>query len=119
MNVQAVITGPGEARFEFPSSADRVKTERAARREEPAPEASEEKKSEQIQPEELLQNIKALTDNGLYSVHFELYKDTDELVINLIDKKSGDLIRQIPPAEILGMHKVLADLRGNIIETTS
>ena len=76
-------------------------------------------KKNKIQPEELLQNIKELTDDGLYSVRFELHEDTKELVINLIAQQTGEVIRQIPPKEILGAHKFLSDLRGNIVETKS
>lgn len=76
-------------------------------------------KANAVQPEELLQSIKALTDNGTYSVRFELSKDTKEMVINLIEQESGEVIRQIPPEEILGVHKMLSDLRGNLLQTTS
>ena len=46
-------------------------------------------------------------------------KDTNDLVIRLVDPKSGDVIRQIPAEEILGMHKTLADLRGNLLQAES
>jgi flagellar protein FlaG len=52
-------------------------------------------------------------------VRFELYEDTQDLVINLIEVETGELIRQIPSDEILGMNKFFRELRGNIIETKS
>ena len=76
-------------------------------------------KANQVQPEELLQSIKSLTDNGAYSVRFEMNKETNELVINLVEQETGETIRQIPPKEILGLHKTLADLRGNLLQTES
>lgn len=80
------------------------------------PESSE---NQQVQPEELLQTIKALTDNGRYSVRFEMHKETNDVIINLIEHDSGDVIRQIPPEEILGLRETLANLRGNLVDTES
>ncbi len=122
MNLEAIATG--QAGFFRASAsnpgADQIQRNRESARKDPD-EASQEKanKADQIQPEELLQNIKALTEDGLYSVRFEMYRDTDELVINLIEQESGEVIRQIPAEEILGLHKVLADLRGNLVKTAS
>jgi len=118
MNIQAVTPGFTENRSSLSSAADALKMDREKVKNENAPELSH-KKEQQIQPEELLQNIKALTDNGSYSVRFEMYKDTNDLIINLVDNKSGETIRQIPPKEILGMRETLAALRGNIVETQS
>ena len=72
-----------------------------------------------IQPEELLSNIKALTEDGLYSVRFEMHKDTQDLIINLVDSDSGEVIRQIPPEEIVSLHEQMLELRGNIVSVES
>ncbi len=118
MNIQAITPEFTENRSALSSAADALKLDRKKSSNEKAPEMSQ-AKEQQIQPEELLQNIKALTDNGSYSVRFEMHKDTDELVINLVDRETGETIRQIPPKEILGMHETLAALRGNLVETQS
>lgn len=122
MNVQAVTTGmPGnQTAGPLSQGADAIERGRnQAKRDEPGKDTSRAPEKNQIQPEELLQNIKALTDNGTYSVRFEMNKDTEELVINLIDRDTGEVIRQIPPEEILGLHKTLKDLSGNLVETQS
>jgi flagellar protein FlaG len=119
MNIQSIIPAPVEARVNLSSAADALQRDRDQVGQEKALEQVSSDKKKQVQSEELLQNIKALTDNGTYSVRFETYQDTEELVINLVDSKTGETIRQIPPKEILGMHKALADLRGNIVETQS
>jgi len=118
MNIQVITPGFTENRSALSSAADALKMDRKKTTNEKAPELSQ-AKEQQIQPEELLQNIKALTDNGSYSVRFEMYKDTNDLVINLVDNQSGETIRQIPPEEILGMRETLAALSGNIVETQS
>lgn len=64
---------------------------------------------------ELLNRIKELTDDGAYSVRFEKSQDLNEVVVKLVDSKSGDVIRQIPPEELLGLTKRLNELRAVIV----
>ncbi|NOQ46691.1 MAG: flagellar biosynthesis protein FlaG [Desulfobulbaceae bacterium] len=118
MNIQPMAFNTAETRTQMSDAAESVKRQRehfSSDKAEPAPEAE----NKQVHSEELLHNIKALTDNGLYSVRFEMFKDTEQLVINLIEIETGDLIRQIPSEELLSMQMALADLRGNIVETKS
>ncbi len=119
MNIQAMTTGMVEPRTEMSPGAETLKRERANFVEDKADQKATEAAENKVQPEELLQNIKALTENGLYSVRFEMFAETEDLVINLIEKETGDVIRQIPSEEILGLRKVLSDLRGNFVETKS
>jgi flagellar protein FlaG len=71
----------------------------------------------QVQPEEMLQQIKALTEDGLYSVRFENDSDLGDLVVKVVDQKTHEVIRQIPPEELLNLTQRLEDLRGNIVDT--
>ena len=78
---------------------------------------SEQVEKKQVQPEELLQQIKALTDDGLYSVRFENDERTSGLVVQIIDRKNDEVISQFPAEEILDLKVALEDLRGNIVNT--
>jgi flagellar protein FlaG len=91
------------------------KVEEKARQSTPAPPPEEKK----IQPEELLNKIKSLTQDGLYSVRFEMNKEVDELVIKVVSKEDGELVRQIPAEELLSALKGLRDYRGLILQTES
>jgi flagellar protein FlaG len=71
-----------------------------------------------VQPEEILSQIKALTEDGLYSVRFENSKEFDELIVKVVDSETDEVIRQVPAEEILGMKASLAELRGQIVNTT-
>lgn len=71
-----------------------------------------------VQPEELLNQIKALTENGLYSVRFE-NKDDRGLVIKVVDARTEEVIREIPPEELQQLSKHLSELQGNIVDTVS
>ncbi len=71
------------------------------------------------QPEELLSQIKSITEDGLYSVQFENDKNTNSLVVKVIDRDTNEVIRQIPPEELLELTKTLNELSGNLVETTA
>lgn len=77
-------------------------------------EAADEQK---IQPEELLDKIKELTQDGMYQVRFEMNNEADRLVISLLDGETGEVVRQIPPEELLNMIEHLKDLRGNLVNS--
>ena len=78
---------------------------------------SEQVEKKQVQPEELLKQIKALTEDGVYSVRFENDERTDGMVIKIVDEKSGDVIRQVPAEKLLDLKVALDDFRGNIVDT--
>jgi flagellar protein FlaG len=75
--------------------------------------------SKKVASEEILDKIKALTDNGNFTVRFEVNDPNEELVIHLLDAESGEEIRQIPPDELLATGENLQDLRGNFVNTIS
>ncbi len=68
-----------------------------------------------VQPEEILGQIKALTEDGLYSVRFEKSPDFNELIVKIVDTDTDEVIRQVPAEEVLGMRANLAELRGQIV----
>ncbi len=72
-----------------------------------------------MQPEELLKQIKSLTDDGQYSVRFEKNDDIHEMVVKIVDQKTDEVIRQIPPEELINLTKHLQELQGNIVDTVS
>jgi len=71
-----------------------------------------------VQPEEILNQIKALTENGLYSVRFEKSQEFDELIVKIVDTKTNEVIRQVPSEEVLGVRANMDELLGKIVNTT-
>ncbi|MCL2791010.1 MAG: flagellar protein FlaG [Desulfobulbus sp.] len=69
-----------------------------------------------MQPEELLNQIKALVEDGLYSIRFERDRATEALVVRIVDSEN-QLIRQIPPEELIKLNKLLEELNGNLVDT--
>lgn len=72
-----------------------------------------------VAPEELLNQIKAITEDGLYSVRFERDSGSEDLVVKIVDSDTDEVIRQIPPEELLNLSKQLRELSGNLIDTVS
>ena len=70
-----------------------------------------------MQPEELLSQIKALTEDGVYSVRFERDSSSEELVVKIVDQNTDEVIRQIPPEELLKLSQHLKELSGSIVNT--
>ena len=69
-----------------------------------------------LQPEELISQIKAITEDGLYSVQFE-NNESGSLVVKVVDRQTNEVIRQIPPEELLELSKHLKELSGNLVDT--
>jgi flagellar protein FlaG len=71
-----------------------------------------------IQPEELLDKIKSLTEDGLYSVRFEASElGAGQMVIKIVDQGTDEVIRQMPAEEVLAFRKIIDDLCGNFVDT--
>lgn len=121
MDIQGVTITSGRSKADFSVSSDEIKEKRQAHIESTLAEKNtgSDNSANAIQAEELIQNIKALAQDGAYSVRFEIDDATQDLVINLIDQETKEVIRQVPSEEILGIRQSLADLRGNLVETES
>jgi flagellar protein FlaG len=113
MNVEAVNL-QNLSQVTLSKGSDQVRNARKQVEEQPQSDQLEKK---QIQPEELLSQIKALTEDGLYSVRFENDSDAGEMVVKIVDNESDEVIRQIPPEELLELTQRLNDLRGNLVDT--
>lgn len=108
----------GTSLQKVPSTADQVESGRKkAMNAQETVSADSSKKS--VQTEEVLNKIKALTEDGIYSVRFENDDITKEMVVKIVDSQTEEVIRQVPPEEVLGLRKALADYQGNLIDTTS
>ncbi|TKB10258.1 flagellar protein FlaG [Desulforhopalus sp. IMCC35007] len=74
-------------------------------------------KEKSVQAEEILGKIKALTEDGLYSVRFESNQEFDSLVVKVVDNETDEVIRQVPAEEVLGMKASLEEYRGQLVNT--
>lgn len=115
MNIEAMgTTGSSPPRINEPVQ-QAVRKRQESQQQTPSS-ATEESKA---QPEELLNQIKAITEEGLYSVRFERDSGTEELVVKIVDSDTDEVIRQIPPEELLNLSKHLKELSGNLVNIVS
>lgn len=70
-------------------------------------------------PEEIVDAVAHLNaavdifDKGL---HFRIHEDTEQIVVEVINKKSGEVIRQIPPEYILDVMAKIDALLGVFVD---
>jgi len=113
MNIESIsLTGNSQLTMQKPAEDIEVarKTKSGG---EVVPFAAENNK---VQPEELLSQIKSMTEDGLYSVRFENDEEAQQLVVKIVDTKTDEVIRQVPAEEILTLSSRLEELRGNIVD---
>ncbi len=72
-----------------------------------------------VAPEQILDKIKSLTENGAHSVRFEMDDATRTLVVKIFDRNTEELIRQVPAEEILDLAKALQEYRGLFVDAKS
>ena len=109
------ISNPGGMILPRSTSAEQIDSQRKSK----DSSVAEQQDSEnlKIQPEELLDKIKSLTQDGLYSVRFEKDKKSSELVVKIFDNATEKIIRQIPPEELLNFKATFEELIGNLVNT--
>lgn len=115
MNVEAMsATTFSPPRVNEP--AQQVDRKRQESQQEPPSSSQEQSKA---QPEELLNQIKALTEDGLYSVRFEKDSSSNQMIVKIVDSKTDKVLRQIPPEALLNLRKQLTELSGKIVNIHS
>ncbi len=114
MNVESLVsTGTqGAGQSTLSKGADLVNDARKQKQEVAQDSGNQQQK---VQPEELLQQINALTEDGVYSVRFENDKPSGSLVVKVVDRETDEVIRQIPAEEIMNLTNRMSDLRGNLV----
>ena len=115
MNIEAVST----SNFSPPRANEPAQQVERKRQDSQQQAPSSAREESQAQPEELLNQIKAITEDGLYSVRFERDNPAEELVVKIVDSETDEVIRQIPPEELLNLTKHLKELSGSLINTVS
>ena len=73
----------------------------------------DQREGESKDPQELSAALNiALQSN---SIQFRVDPDTEDIVIQIIDKESKEVVKQIPNREALALRKRLGDLRGLLL----
>lgn len=110
------ISNPGGMMQQQVKPAEQIDTGRK-NKETLSEESQESSANQKIQPEELLDSIKSLTDGGQYSVRFERDDDMKSMVVKIFDNNTHEVIRQIPAEEVLNFKATFEELVGNLVDT--
>ncbi len=51
------------------------------------------------------------------SIHFRIEEETNEIIVTIHDKKTGELVRQIPPDTTVQLAAHLGDLNGALLSS--
>lgn len=65
--------------------------------------------------EEAFEEINSAMEAWATGMRFELDEDTQQMVVSIIDTKTGDVLRQIPSEEVLHVAKIIAQFQGKLV----
>lgn len=116
MTIEALTPTSGAITPRNSQPATQVDDVREKKQSSPDDVAAEAAAKKEIQSEELLNVIKGITENGLYSLKFE-NNDNDDLIVKVIDRETDEVIREIPPEELQELTKNLKKMQGNLVDT--
>jgi flagellar protein FlaG len=68
---------------------------------------------QKAQAENLAQDLQKLVQNMHRELSFKVDDETEQMVIQVIDAESGEVVRQIPPERILELQQRLSELRAS------
>ncbi|MGM0702843.1 MAG: flagellar protein FlaG [Pseudomonadota bacterium] len=51
-----------------------------------------------------------------YGVSFEINQEASEVITRIVDQESGEVLRQIPPEEVLAIAERLEEFQGRLID---
>ena len=61
---------------------------------------------------EEINNAMQAWDTGM---RFEIDEDTQQLVVSIVDSKTGEVIRQVPNEEVLHIAKMISQFQGQLV----
>lgn len=65
--------------------------------------------------EGMVEALKDLTETLQTKLNFSVDEGTNDIVVKIIDKETDEVIRQIPPEELLKLHEKMQDLTGFLL----
>ncbi len=76
----------------------------------------EEGKFSQEQLEQLVHETKDVLEDINKGIRFSISKDTGDIVVQVINRKTDEVIRQIPPEELLKLRTKLKEICGILFD---
>ena len=79
----------------------------------------EETKISGTQGEEInkaIEHMQNALENISRKIHLEIETEIDMVIVKVLDAESGEVIRQIPPQELIDIYKKIKDVQGVIFD---
>jgi flagellar protein FlaG len=65
---------------------------------------------------EMAEQTQAYLDDLRIKLDFEVYEETGDMVIRIFNRETEELLREIPPENLLELHHKVAELRGVLFD---
>ena len=65
---------------------------------------------------EVAEKTQAFLDDLNIRLDFEVYEETGDMVVRVFNRATEELIREIPPEDLLQLHKKIVELRGVLFD---
>ncbi len=72
-----------------------------------------------VEIETAVEQINESMQSQSVGVRFEIDRETDRLVVKVVDRTSGELIRQMPSEEVLRIAKLLGKMPGALVSESA
>lgn len=69
-----------------------------------------------VQIESAVREVNAAFELRSIGLQFEIDRDTDKVIVKVIDRNSGEVIRQIPNEEVVRIAKVMGEMPGLLVD---
>ena len=63
-----------------------------------------------------IRSMKEYTGWGNFNINFEVDKDTQAMVVKIVDRETGETIRQMPPDELLKLKLHMQEVLGLVFD---
>jgi flagellar protein FlaG len=65
---------------------------------------------------EVAEQTQAFLNDLNIRLDFEVYEETGDMIVRIFNRATEELVREIPPEDLLELHKKIVDLRGILFD---
>ena len=78
---------------------------------------NKDKKEEKVDTKEAVERVEELARHFNRKIHLEVEEELDMVIVKVVDSETDEVIRQIPPKELVELSKNAKNLTGLLIDT--
>jgi flagellar protein FlaG len=93
-----------------------IKAEKAVKEEEKVTNSDDLKKQENIDISEAMERVAGTAKLFNRKIQLEVDRESDMVIVKIVDSETNEVIRQVPPEELVRLSKNATDLKGLLID---